>query len=205
MAFGDARNKKSLNSELAGASFGLNNKEAKRRLENALNLLTIAASGDRPEMRGKYFPNDTDVAKGVKVDVIPPVELDNYRQFDITIDGLRFGSGLAWLPDEKGEYVYSANETSDFYTEVTVNRSELLHAFSGGVAGLSAVKKGSLPRLSEAALQKWWKRLSAEKKALPKEEHYKMCRASHPQHSISRQRVRDLTPNRQPGPKPIRP
>ena len=205
MAFGDARNKKSLNSELAGASFGLNYKEAKRRLENALNLLTIAASGDRPKMRGKYFPNDTDVAKGAKVDVIPPVALDNYRRFDITIDGLRFGSGLAWLPDEKGKYVYSANETSDFYTEVTVNRSELMHAFSGGVAGLSAVKKGSLPRLSEAALQKWWKRLSAEKKALPKQEHYKMCRASHPQHSITRQRVRDLTPNRQPGPKPIRP
>jgi hypothetical protein len=205
MAFGDARNKKSLNRELAGAAFGLNNKDAKRRLANALNLLTIAASGDRPKMRGKYFLADTDVTKGGKVDVIPPVELDNYRQFDITIDGLRFGRGLAWLPDERGEYVYSANETSDVYTEVTVNRSELMHAFSGGVAGLSATKKGSLTQLSEATLEQWWNHLTPEQKALPKEEHYKMCRASHPGHSVSRRRVRDLTPNRKPGPKPIRP
>jgi hypothetical protein len=205
MAFGDARNKKLLNRELAGTTFGLDDKDAKKRLKDAVNLLTIAASGDRPKMRGKYFPADTDVPKGAKIDVIPSVALANYRQFDITIDGLRFGRGLAWLPDEKGVHAYAANELSDFYAEVTVNRSELMRTFSGGVAGLSAVKKGSLPSLSKAALEKWWNQLKPEEKALPKEVHYKMCRASHPEHSVSRRRVRDLTPNRTPGPKPIRP
>ena len=205
MAFGDVRDKQLLNSELAGASFGMDYARAKQCLEEAVSSLTDAASGGSLEMRGKYLTNHDVDPDGVKIEVIPAVELDNQRQFDITIDGLRFGSGLAWLPDEQGECVYTACNHPDFYTEVTVNRRDLMRVFSGGVAGRSAAKRGALVRISEPALQKWWGQLTPEERALPRSAHSEMCKVSHPGNSVARSRIRALTPDRNPGPKPNRP
>ena len=61
----------------------------------------------------------------------------------------------------------------------------------------------ALPRLSEAALNDWWKRLGDDQRESSHGALLELCRANFPDKSISRQRVRELSPHRKRGPKPI--
>lgn len=72
-------------------------------------------------------------------------------------------------------------------------------------APAKVVAGGKLPSLPDAALQRWWKKLSDAERDLPRDNLHKLCVAAHPKNSIARERVRKLEPRRNPGPRPIQP
>lgn len=203
LAFGDARNRENLNRELMGPVFGMSYKEAKAQLMKAVLQLTDAAYDGKVELHGKCLVSHEVAATAALTEEIPSIKLRDFKQFDITVDGLRFGSGLAWLPDENGEYRVIAPNRSEFYAAVVVRRSDIMRVFS--VGGASAASKPELPRISENALKMWFDSLEPSQKELPQEALAKLCRARFPQNYVSRRRIRELTPGRSRGRKSIRP
>jgi hypothetical protein len=59
-------------------------------------------------------------------------------------------------------------------------------------------------RLSEAELKKWFDGLGFNSANLTQDELVVLCQKTYPNHSVSRDRIRLLTPNRKRGPKPNR-
>jgi hypothetical protein len=201
IAFSNVQDRVTLNKELAEPAFGMELGSAKARLEDALVSLMDAACAGKVELRGKYLPSGQSSADEEKTHTIPATEFENYRQFDLTEDALRFGSGLAWLPDKSYTWQYVSHKRPEFYTNVTASRSGLMHTFSARRAGLPAIEKGELPRLSEADLQLWWGKLTPQERALSQAKLEEMCLNYHPDHRVVRTRIRILTPGRQRGPK----
>jgi hypothetical protein len=58
------------------------------------------------------------------------------------------------------------------------------------------------PALPEAELRRWWERLAGARDALTQEQLRALATNDHPQHTVSRERIRALTDGRKPGPKP---
>jgi hypothetical protein len=67
-------------------------------------------------------------------------------------------------------------------------------------AGQEALDKRK-PDLPEAELRRWWDRLSGARDVLTQEQLRALATNDHPQHSISRERIRALADGRKPGPK----
>lgn len=203
IAFGDARDKMALNTELTEQAFRLGYEIAKERLIVAVASLTSAATGGHVEMLGKFLSShDVDVGS-VKTAIVMPTETLNYRQFDITADALRFGSGLAWLPDDAGVWEYTPIMRPDFYAEVVIKRTDLMRTFAKGALRAAGGKKSSLRPLPDADLKNWWNCLTPAEQALSQSGLEELCRTKFPSHRITRQRVRDLAPNRKRGPRQI--
>ncbi len=200
VAFARPLDRVSLNRELAGSAFGFGLETAKVRLEGALARIMDAAAACKVDMTGKRLPSHRSDAAGFKIISIPANECRNFRQFDLTVDGLRFGDGLAWLPNQNGGWVYSAPKCEEFFTHVTVRRSSLMHTFSARVQNLPANAKSKPPPLSQAALDTWWSSLTPDQRGQSREALGELCAAHHPNHTISRSRIRALTPNRKRGP-----
>lgn len=57
------------------------------------------------------------------------------------------------------------------------------------------------PALSEAELQRWWNKLAKARDGLTQEQLRALAATDHPQHSVSRDRIRALAEGRKPGPK----
>lgn len=98
LAFGDVRKREALNKELADQAFGIPYKAAKQRLENVLSLFVSAALNGKVKLYGQYL---SDLGAGADDEVteeIPTIKLSDFKQFDITVDGLRFGSGFDQPP-----------------------------------------------------------------------------------------------------------
>ena len=87
--------------------------------------------------------------------------------------------------------------------------NNLLAKHRGHGSAAKASPKGTAtttrPRLSDSVLQRWWNALSDAERDLPRDKLHEMCAAAHPAHSIARARVRNISPTRRPGPRPIRP
>lgn len=60
---------------------------------------------------------------------------------------------------------------------------------------------GKAPRLSDAALEVWWKNLDPENRKLPQAKLWELAKACFPRNLVSRDRIRALDPGRKPGPK----
>jgi len=74
-----------------------------------------------------------------------------------------------------------------------------------GQAPTSRIRKANQgARLPEPALQSWWEWLDDETRALGHDTLLDLCAAAFPRNHISRDRIRDLAPNRKRGPKPFR-
>lgn len=58
------------------------------------------------------------------------------------------------------------------------------------------------PRLSDAALDRWWEKLGPARDALSQAQLWTLVKADHPESSVARDRIRELTEGRTPGPKP---
>lgn len=58
------------------------------------------------------------------------------------------------------------------------------------------------PALSEAELQRWWDKLASVREGLTQEQLRALAAHDHPQHIVSRDRIRALAEGRKPGPKP---
>ena len=212
LAFGDARERTALKKELAGQVFGISHKDAKQRLETAVARLTDAAHNGQVELQGKYVqpvsPNlsaPLPDASSCLTQPIAPSKLRDFRLFDITIDGLRFGGGLAWLPDEKGSWTVTTPKRTEAYAEVIAHRSHLMRAFSGGGGSAAGSNKQTLTPLADCVLRKWFEGLPRTKQEVPQEELLRQCKMAFPQHRVTRPRIRDLTAGRKRGPKGIRP
>lgn len=57
------------------------------------------------------------------------------------------------------------------------------------------------PNLPEADLQRWWDKLLPAREALSQNHLWLLAKGDHPQHTVSRERIRALTEGRTPGPK----
>jgi hypothetical protein len=204
VAFSNPLDRLSLNKELADTAFGLGFSAAKRQMEDSLEKLMDAASRDKVQFTGKHLLSHRSDPDGVKTQVIPPIECQNFRQFDITADALRFGSGLAWYPEADWSWRYTTNKRPEFFTQIKVRRSDLMHIFAARVDGLPATAKGQMPPLPESELKKWWGKLTQEQRELSRVRLTEMCSTDFPNNSIARQRIRDLTLGRMRGPKPNR-
>jgi hypothetical protein len=57
------------------------------------------------------------------------------------------------------------------------------------------------PALSEAELRRWWEKLAGARDALTQEQLRALATSDHPEHTVSRDRIRALAEGRKPGPK----
>lgn len=209
LAFGDARERKELNEELAGPAFGLAGDEALQRLENAVSLLTAAGFNGKVKFSGRHLKkrlaNLNAVLAGTITEEIRCTALRDFAAFDITIDGLIFGNGLAWVPDREGSWTASVPKCTELYAHVVVQRSDLMREFKGGIAIASGQAKKELKRLSDAKLQAWYDSLDPDQQEHSRKKLEVLVSAAFPEHHVTRQRIRELTPNRKPGRKPNQP
>ena len=211
LAFQDVRDKAALNSELAGNAFGygFGSDIAKGKLVEAIDVLADAISGGKIKMRGKVVKTtDKDRAQLMITDVLP-IDMQNFRLFDITIDGFRFGRGLLWLTDANKMYEYKPipqeAPQSNFIAEVTVERSGLMHNFSAILTKISALKDGKLPKLSQDDFDKWVETLTPKERAGSEQFLREKCNADHPSHRVVTKMTRFLCKGRQRGRKTIEP
>jgi len=205
VAFARPLDRVSLNKELAGPAFGVGLETAKARLEKALASIMDAAAAGKVDMTGKRLPSHLSDPDGVKTIIIPAIECQNYRQFDLTIDGLRFGVGLAWLPDQSNSWDYNAPRRPEFLTSVAVSRSSLMHTFSARVENLPAKSQSKLPPLSQSELDDWWENLTPDERGLPRKALGELFAAQRPHNTLTRSRLRDLTQGRTRGPQSKKP
>lgn len=70
-------------------------------------------------------------------------------------------------------------------------------------ANIESAQRPKKPRLPDAKLNEWWKRLGVKGQAQVERDLLASCRAAFPDHHISRQRVRDLMSPRKRGRPPI--
>jgi hypothetical protein len=202
LAFGNAQKRESLNKELADQAFGMPYQDAKQRLENVLSLLVSAALNGKVKLYGQYL---SDLGAGSDDEVteeIPTIKFSDFKQFDITVDGLRFGSGLAWLPDEKTKWIVKSPKRVDGYIEVTAQRSDLMRVFSAGGITINGTDKHALPRIGGGTLQKWYDNLKPDEKDLSEEMLKDLATIAFPMNNITRDQIREFTKGRPPGRKP---
>jgi hypothetical protein len=200
--FGNAQKREALNKELAGQAFGIPYNDAKQRLEKAVSLLVSAALDGKVKLNGKYL---SDLGAGADDEVteeIPTIKFSDFKQFDITVDGLRFGSGLAWLPDEKTEWIVKSPKRVDGYIDVTVQCSDLRRVFSAGGVSINGTNKQALPRIGEGTLRKWYDNLKPDEKDLSEEMLKDLAIIAFPMNNIIRDQIRKFTKGRPPGRKP---
>lgn len=205
VAFARPLDRITLNKELASSAFGVGLEAAKDRMECALAGIMDAAAAGKVNLTGKSLPSHRSDPDGIKTISIPAIECQNFRQFDLTVDGLRFGDGLAWLPDQNNSWEYNTPKRPEFFTQVAVRRSSLMHTFSARVQNLPANSKSKLPPLAQSDLDRWWSNLTPGEQGHSREALAELCAAHHPNHTISRSRIRALTPNRKRGPKSKKP
>jgi hypothetical protein len=203
LAFGDAQKREALNKELAGRqAFGIKYSDAKQQLENAVSLIVSAALNCKVKLYGQYL---SDIGAGADDEVseeIPTIKFSDFKQFDITVDGLRFGSGLAWLPDEKTEWIVKSPKRVDGYIEVTAQRSDLMRVFSAGGITINGTNKRALPRIGDGILKKWYDNLKPDDKDLSEAGLTALAVITFPLNKITRIRIRQFTRGRPRGRKP---
>ena len=202
LAFGNAQKRESLNKELADQAFGMPYKDAKQRLENVLSLLVSAALNGKVTLYGQYLSDLGAGADNELTEEIATEKFSDFKQFDITVDGLRFGSGLAWLPDEKTEWIVKSPKRVDGYIDVTAQRSDLMRVFSAGGITINGTDKRALARIGEGVLKKWYDNLKPDEKDLSEEMLKDLAHIAFPKNNIIRDQIREFTKGRLRGRKP---
>ncbi len=202
LAFGVLCDKDKLKTELVSSAFGLVYDEALKKLTVSLQDLTKSARSGQVTLEGRYVQNPSSADALTKR--IEQNALADFCAFDILLDGLRLGGGILWMNNDKMVWVNNPKTSIEHYRDITMNFRELRHCLKAGSSpNLSSANKMS--PISQAALQQWWQGLSAIERTLSQVQLFDQCKKSHPDHRISRQRIRDLTGSRKTGPKPIRP
>lgn len=166
IAFRFALDRDSLDQAISGNAFDATDPQA--ALSDAMAKLAVRASGGQVALRGKYVESHlTDEGK-VLTAPIDPVRLEDFAQFDIIYDGLRYGTGLT--RNEQGSAIERALQVRrDAFQAVKVNRSDLLEYFPVPVEPVPvAISVGelSLPDANfdpsaPAEISPWWTVLQA--------------------------------------------
>ncbi|MBB3474263.1 hypothetical protein [Sphingomonas sp. BK345] len=94
LAFGVSLDAQNLASALGAGVLGSSRAYARRRLEQATDRLVTAGTGGLP-MLGKFVPIHGDYGAALTAQ-IEPERLEDFRQFNVAFDGLRYGTGLSW-------------------------------------------------------------------------------------------------------------
>lgn len=202
VAFGDPQKRDAFNKNLAIQAFNIPYNDAKQRLEIAVSLLVSAALDGKVKVNGKYL---SDLGVGTYDEVteeIPTIKFSDFKQFDITVDGLRFGNGLAWLPDEKTKWIFKSSNRVDGYIDVTVQCSDLRRVFSEGGRSINGTDKQALPSIGEGTLKKWYDKLKPDEKNLSEEKLKDLAFIAFPENNITRDQIRQFTKGRKRGRKP---
>lgn len=123
IAFGFALDRDSLDRAISGHAF-----DPQAKLSAAIAKLAVRASGGQIAMRGKYVESHSTDENKVLTEPIDPVRFENFAQFDILYDGLRYGTGLTW---EKRNNTLDRvlQDRRDAFRSVKVNRADLLKLF----------------------------------------------------------------------------
>ena len=98
---------------------------------NALKQLLTLAGEERLTVRGKYRANLDDDPLKLDTVQIEPIKFADFRQFSYLENELRHGHGMLFWHDGSGQIFHDAfgNERKDGFTDVTVNRADLLRQF----------------------------------------------------------------------------
>ncbi len=94
LAFGISMDAQNLASALGAGVLGASRTDAHRRLEEATDRLVTSGTGGLPIL-GKFVPTHGDYGAALTAR-IKPEYLEDFRQFDVTFDGLRYGKGVSW-------------------------------------------------------------------------------------------------------------
>jgi hypothetical protein len=126
IAFGFALDRDSLDRAISGHAFDATDPQA--ALAAAMAKLAVRASGDQIATRGKYVESHSTDENKVLTAPIDPVRLEDFAQFDILYDGLRYGTGLTW---EKRNSTLDRvlQDRRDAFRSVKVSRADLLKLF----------------------------------------------------------------------------
>ena len=204
LAFGIMHDRIALNAELAAdRSYGFSDADSKKRLSDALTVLANQAHSGNILLEGKRLLSPEDDVTKAQNEKIPQSVMVDFRAFDITIDGLRFGNGLLWLPDSTAAWEYTETKRPEYYQNILVKFTDLKkHAKSGQSPVFTATDKPNLPL---GTLNKWWGSLSQAEKKSSENKVISLCKKTYPENRIIRQRIRDLRGSQKRGPKPISP
>lgn len=126
IAFSISLDALTLMSALDSGLLGLGRIDAHRRLEKAIDTLTTAGTGD-VTFFGK-FHSSRDEHMPVLTTQIDPALLEDFRQFDETTDGLRYGEGLLYDRRDPNVLVLNTSRTnaSQRFDDVKVDRCGLM-------------------------------------------------------------------------------
>lgn len=126
IAFGFALDRDSLDRAISGHAFDATDPQA--ALSAAMAKLAVRASGGQIATRGKYVESHSTDENKVLTAPIDPVRFEDFSQFDILYDGLRYGTGLTW---EKRNNTLDRvlQDRRDAFRSVKVNRADLLKLF----------------------------------------------------------------------------
>ena len=126
LAFGISLDAQSLASALGAGVLGASRTDAHRRLEQATDRLVTAGTGGLP-MLGKFVPMHGDYGAALTAR-IEPERLEDFRQFDVTFDGLRYGTGVSWDWTDPGvtSLARVLPATTHRFVDVKVDRQRLM-------------------------------------------------------------------------------
>lgn len=196
-AFGIEKSGEQFAKVMNAEHFGLTRAEAFSKFTVALDeLLKRAASGDLI-LRGRFACN-IDASGTEEIAQLPAESVLSYAAFDCRIDGLRFGDpALLWFSPAEAPYRQPSFTRADHYFDITVVRGQVRKFLGKGSSPYQQVRKP--PPLPDADLQEWWDALPEEDKSKSQVSLWKMAQKDHPNHQLTRQRMRGFVPKRPPG------
>lgn len=183
--------------ELNTKHFGLTREEAFSKLTDALDALLQKADSGRLVLHGR-FSREANADGTEEIAQLPPDSALSYKAFDYRIDGLRLGdTALLWFSSTEDLYRQPSFARPNHYRDVTAVRGQVRKFLGTGSSPYrQETKKTPLP---EADLKAWWDGLSTEQRNMSREKLWELAQNSHPNHKITRERVRGLGGPRKPG------
>jgi hypothetical protein len=112
--------------------------QAKSQLEDAMARFSDTASDGLIFVRGKLAQNSDVDPVALDTDDIPAARFHDFRQYDLTCCGLRYGEGLLGFPEESENsfnYVHKPSGRRDFYRDVVVRREDVDREFPASTVG----------------------------------------------------------------------
>ncbi|WP_157132310.1 hypothetical protein [Roseobacter sp. AzwK-3b] len=177
--------------------FGLTRTEAFTTFNATLKSLLQRVSAGDLALLGKFVPEDGPDGSEV-IAPIAPHTAESFAAFDYRIDGLRFGPpSLLWFSFTDEPYTTPHFARSDHYRDITMIRGQLRKFLGTGNSPYRQETKR--PTLPDANLKAWWGSLSEEQRLLPRNKLLAMAVNDHPNHKVTRQRIRELGPRRKAG------
>jgi hypothetical protein len=128
LAFGQLFKQEDLIRDLAAVNYSTEKLQA---LEKGLQELASKAHSGAIKLRGKYVSSADGNGEDALTNNIPAKKHADFRAFDITTGGLRFGFGLLWLPDVGHEahndlrHTFASIKRPEHYIDVKVDFATL--------------------------------------------------------------------------------